>query len=153
MVSRYAFPLLFLLLLFAAVGCDADNEPEPQTAQLGETFVLSGGQEATVEPAGMRLVFSEVLQDSRCPTQVQCVESGQAVIRLTAQLGEEPPVELEFNTNPAPGMTRLTNTVSGYLVELQRLDPYPEDPEKPIELEEYQANLLVTAVGSAGPNE
>jgi hypothetical protein len=153
LVSRYAFPLLFLLLLLAAVGCDAGEEPEPQTVQLGEPFVLSGGQEATVESAGLRLVFSEVLQDSRCPTQVQCAESGQARIRLTAQLGEEPPVELEFNTNPAPGMTQLTNVVNGYQIELQRLDPYPEDPEKPIEFEEYQATLLVTSVQSAGPNE
>ncbi len=149
----YRNVLLLLFLLLALTGCGGEEEPGSQTVQLGEPFVLAGGQEANVDPPGLRIVFSEVLEDSRCPSQVDCVQAGEANIRLTVTLGELPPADLDFSTNPAPGMTQLINVFNGYQIELQSLDPYPENPATPIEFEDYQATLLVTNILSASADE
>lgn len=90
----------------------------------------------------LRLNFAEVLEDSRCPAAVACFWTGQARIRLIAQSGASAPTSVEFNTNPAPGLSNTSVRVGGYQVTLNSLDPYPQRPE-PIPFEDYRATLVV----------
>lgn len=87
--------------------------------------------------------FVNVLEDSRCPTEVECFWTGQAriVVEIAATGGD--PVSVEFNTNPAPGQTIATATVSDYTIELLSLEPYPETIEQSIPLGDYRALLYV----------
>ena len=84
-----------------------------------DEFVLAGGQDAVVDGAGLRLKFDRVLDDSRCPKRVSCVWTGAARIAVTVTPDGRQPATLEFNTNPAPGQTHLTETVGGFTVELR----------------------------------
>ena len=52
------------------------------TAEPGVSFALPVGQTATVKGTDTRLTFSEVREDSRCPTDVTCVWAGDAKIRV-----------------------------------------------------------------------
>src|SRR5262245_59037767 len=119
--------------------------PQPtslSTAELDEPFELAGGAETTVGSEGLLLHFESVLEDSRCPTQVECFWSGQARILITASQAGEETVKLEFNTNPAPDQTVDTLPAYNYSVQLLQLDPYPQTTNA-IPFPDYQAQLLV----------
>jgi hypothetical protein len=121
-------------------------EPEStdlDTFALDELFSLGGGQTAVLETGDLQLSFTEVPEDSRCPTEVNCFWSGRALVVMMAQQGGEA-VTLEFDTNPAPNETVDTLAAFEYTVHLEQLDPYPKNPENPIEFADYRAQLVVT---------
>jgi hypothetical protein len=136
-----AFTALFTLAL---VSCHVGGPARADVPEfnLNQPFALSGGQEALIPSENLRLRFTDVLEDSRCPTQVDCFWTGQARIAVAVQPEEGNPTKVEFNTNPAPGQTVKVVTVGQYSVELQSLDPYPQTPD-PIPFEDYRATLLV----------
>ena len=131
-------------LVLALAGCQSHAaQADPIEAGLDHEFVLHGGQEVTIRGADLRLRFTDVLEDSRCPTEVECFWTGQARIAVDAVHGQGVPTPVEFNTNPAPGQGKLTNEVGNYTVELKSLDPYPKTPDDSPALTDYRATLLV----------
>ena len=135
------------VVLLALPGCQSHAQADPVESALDQEFVLHGGQGATIRDADLRLRFTDVLEDSRCPTEVECFWTGQARIAVEAELGPSARTKLEFNTNPAPGQGRLTNDAGDYTVELRSLDPYPKIPDDPPALTDYSATLLVRKSG------
>jgi len=130
--------------VLALTGCQSRAaQADPIEAGLGQLFVLPGGQEVTIRGADLRLRFTGVLEDSRCPTEVECFWTGQARIAVDAEQRQGVPTSVEFNTNPAPGQSKLTNEVGDYTVELKSLDPYPKTPDDSPALTDYSAMLLV----------
>ena len=133
-----------LALATALVGCHTRQaDAAPAEYNLDEVFTLGGGQQASIRGENLSLRFTDVLEDSRCPTAVDCVWTGQARIAVEVQPQGSAPTATEFNTNAAPGQNLQTTTVGAYTIELQSLDPYPETTE-PIAFEDYLATLLVT---------
>ena len=131
-------------MVLALLGCQSQvAQADPIEAGVDQQFVLHGGQEVTIRGADLRLRFTDVLEDSRCPTEVECFWTGQARIAVEAESGQGAPTNLEFNTNPAPGQGKLTNDVGGYTVEFTSLDPYPKTPDDSPGLTDYSATLLV----------
>ena len=146
-MKKVAYLLLFFsLILFACQsnGRTTSAPPSPSSAPLGEPFTLRADQETTIDDSDLTLKFEAVLEDSRCPTNVECFWTGQARILITAQEGDQDPVALEFNTNPAPGQTVDTLTVNDYTIQLEEVVPYPEDPDTPIPFSDYQVTVIVT---------
>jgi hypothetical protein len=129
----------------ALVSCHVGGPARADTPEfaLNKPFVLAGGQEALIPSEKLRLRFVDVLEDSRCPTRVQCVWTGQARIAIAVQPDSTAPTTVEFNTNPAPGQTVNMATVGAYRIELRSLDPYPQTPEDPIAFEDYRATLVL----------
>jgi hypothetical protein len=140
----------FMVVVLAAVlaGCGFGRQAVADTPQftLGREFTLDGGQEAVLGEGAVRLRFTDVIEDSRCPTKVECFWTGQARISLSVQPAGSPPSTVVFNTNPAPGQNVQTAQVDGYSISLKSLDPYPQTPGDPISFEDYRATLLVAAV-------
>jgi hypothetical protein len=134
---------LAVLIAVALMSCHVDARADAAEVNLDQPFALGGGQEASVPSAKLRLRFTDVLEDSRCPTRVECVWTGQARIELEVHPDGTAPTTVEFNTNPAPGQTVKVATVGAYTIELQSLDPYPQTPEHPIAFEDYRTTLLV----------
>lgn len=74
-----------LVAALAAAGCAPTQPPSETTARVrtpnaGEPFRLALG--ATARRDGHTVRFVEVVEDSRCPTDVQCVTAGRAQVRL-----------------------------------------------------------------------
>ena len=134
-----------LAVVLAIAGCTSSRVADPHPAQftLDRPFILEGGQEGSLDGENLRLRFSEVLEDSRCPKAVECFWTGQARISVTVQPEGQEPTTVAFNTNPAPGQNVQLVTVDGYAVALQSLDPYPETPDESPDLEDYRATLSV----------
>ncbi len=132
-------------LALALVGCEMSPQADadPVEPSLGQEFVLGGGQEAVLRRNDLSVRFSELLEDSRCPTEVECFWTGQARIAVIVQPTGSPPTTAYFNTNPAPGENLQSVRAGDYSVELKKLEPYPRTPDDPISFSDYRATLLV----------
>jgi hypothetical protein len=126
------------------MGCQVDEQARADVPEvsLNGPFPLSGGQEVLIPGEKLRLRFTDVLEDSRCPTRVECFWTGQARIAIEVLPDGAGPTTVEFNTNPAPEQTVKAATVGAYSIELQSLDPYPQMPDDPIAFEDYRATLV-----------
>ena len=134
---------LFLLVL-CTVACRGVAFEPPTQVLLGDVFTIGQGKTAVIPNENLTITFDNVISDSRCPTQVNCAEEGQAEPVVMIRQGESEPVALEFNTNSSPDLNRQKLPFGDYEVVLQSLDPYPQDPDQPIELSEYRVTLMVT---------
>jgi len=140
-MKLWAWPLVVPIGL-ALMSCHGTAQADVPEFTLNQPFALAGGQDGLIPSEKLNLRFTEVLEDSRCPTQVECVWTGQARIAISVQPDGGGQTNVEFNTNPAPGQTVKAATVGPYSVELASLDPYPQTPDA-IEFEDYRATLLV----------
>jgi hypothetical protein len=134
-----------VLLGLALMSCHIDEPARADVPEfnLNEAFTLAGGQDGLIPSEKLRLRFAEVLEDSRCPTQVECFWTGQARIAIAVHPEGSGWTTVEFNTNPAPGQTVKLVDVGQYSIELQSLDPYPQTPDDPVAFEDYRATLMV----------
>jgi hypothetical protein len=139
----WTWPFVVLLGL-ALTSCQVDEPARADVPEfsLNEAFTLSGGQDGLIPSERLRIRFADVMEDSRCPTQVECFWTGQARIAVSVQPHGSGSTTVEFNTNPAPGQRVKVATAGQYSIELQSLDPYPQTPD-PISLEDYRATLVV----------
>lgn len=146
---RGVWLLALVLVGLVGVGCHGGQQARADTvdARLDRPFVLSGGQQAAITGEPLRLRFTEVPEDSRCPTEVECFWTGQARIVVVVDDGRAGEQTIEFNTNPAPGQNRQTVQAGSYEITLQALDPYPRTPDDVPPLSEYRATLLVRGTG------
>jgi hypothetical protein len=126
-----------LLCLLGATGCAEKNPVTPSTG-IGSPFTLTPGQSAVVTGTNIRLQFVRVSSDSRCPTDVQCVWAGDAVIVVRAT-----DASASANYDLHTGDPKLTAARhSDVLIELLQLQPYPASGRS-IEPSDYRATLQV----------
>ena len=132
------FPRLRAVLLAAAVGpltaagcatAPAPTEPDV-TADAGPTpdadepLRLTLGE--TARRGGHTVRFVEVVEDSRCPEGVQCIQAGRAQIRVEVD-GE--PVVLTVPHGRMSDPETPTVERGGIQVVVTGLDPYPGSAE------------------------
>lgn len=55
----------------------------PASVNLGQTFSLQGGQTARITAEDLTISFDRLVQDSRCPSDVQCIRAGDVTLGLT----------------------------------------------------------------------
>jgi hypothetical protein len=113
--------LAAVLLAACAPLAGAPVQPRAQSESLNEPFTLKRGASASVGGERVLVLFEQLLEDSRCPADVQCIQAGEAVVRVrTTQRGQEPD-EFDLSTNPRAN----TAEVGKYVLELTALDPVP----------------------------
>jgi hypothetical protein len=127
-----------LLLLVLPLVCCAQATPPAAEVTLRQEFKLRLGQTIRVKGEGLKVRFTSVVEDSRCPKGEQCIWQGNAKIRLEVTKGEDKPVTFELSTEPGPQEATHLN----YALKFVALDPYPGTGGQPAP-EEYQATLAV----------
>lgn len=144
-----ALRLLIVVLAMTLMGCQVSQKAaaDPVEFDLNEAIALAGGQEAVVRGEDLRLRFTQVLEDSRCPSQVECFWTGQARVAVLVEPSGRESTTIQFNTNPAPGQNVQTVQVAPYTIALQSLDPYPRTIDESIPLEDYRATLSIRRNG------
>jgi hypothetical protein len=127
--------------------------PAIQEVALGEPFLLPYSATATADGGSLWITFAQIVEDSRCPADVMCAWSGQAVVALQVAAGDETQtVELGgFTDNKGvlrPQRPELETTskveVAGYTLELLAVTPYPAKAGQPAAAEAYQVQLRVS---------
>ena len=99
-------------------------EPIATGPALGEPFDLKVGETVNVGDDGLTVEFVELMEDSRCPSDVTCVWAGRAVIRVIVSSADD---VLGFGTVE---FTLEAGTVGAdvgslYGLTLVELTPYP----------------------------
>lgn len=130
--------LVFVLLVLACNSSPTD--PSTSVPFRDATIVLQLGN-ATQLNSDLRVAFSQVVEDSRCPASVACVWQGNGAIRLdiTSGHGTE---SATLNTAGGTGFPREAS-VAGYTFTLVELDPQRKTPD-PIPAQQYRATIRVT---------
>ncbi|RMG80851.1 MAG: hypothetical protein D6714_13925 [Bacteroidetes bacterium] len=134
-------PGLFLLLLFSW-GCD--QKPTRQTTpvfQAGQPFDLKINEKASLRDGDLEVEFVRILEDSRCPEGVNCVQAGQVRVQITTTTaGNTQTAEMTLRGKEDAG----TSTRAGdYAIELAGVSPYPQGSTR-IDPKDYSVRLVVT---------
>jgi hypothetical protein len=118
--------------LLVVMACGPTLEPVEPVAthqvQAGDTVALGFGESAVVD-GELRLTFTAVEGDSRCPTDVTCVWAGDAHIELRATRSGTPAETIELHTGADPREAEL----AGYRIRLLRVEPAAQQSGPPAE--------------------
>jgi glucose/arabinose dehydrogenase len=107
--------LVPLLLIATLAACQSTGAPAPQAASLNQEIQLAPKQQAAYGPQGLTVEFVRVIEDSRCPSDVECVWAGEVKVEVatrinTAEAGEHATVGAFrvaiVNVHPVPVSTR-----------------------------------------------
>jgi hypothetical protein len=82
-----------------------------------------------------------VLEDSRCPSNVECAEAGQARILIRVIQTGQAPATYEMNTNPPLKLDVVT--YDDLQIRLLELNPYPEDIVQHIPPGVYEVTFVI----------
>ena len=108
-------------------------------AQKTETVTLKRGQQRSAANGEVILKFISVVEDSRCPTDVDCIWAGNAKIEvlITDKRGGSKKVIINTTTGPAGDQH------NGWAIYLTSLTPSPKTGKK-ISQRSYRATFNVT---------
>lgn len=136
--------LLTAMVLPAYAGGAVINKhckaPTNSVLSLGQNFELGYGEQATIESENLTITFTKILEDSRCPTGVQCIWAGNARIKLKLEQPSAGAAFIELNTSERYESRSAYLT---YTIELLQLMPYP-DASQPMEASAYCAVITVS---------
>jgi hypothetical protein len=137
-MKRISFVLIcFLFILPFLTACA--GAPGEVEARLGQEFSLPIGQEAGITGENLRISFEDVIEDSRCPLDVNCIWEGRASIQVQLTY---------FDTTYSvilnePGLTdHAEDSFRDYSLSFH-LEPYPGEAEN-ISREDYFLRLTVS---------
>lgn len=103
------------------------------------TVLVKLRQTTTIPAENLVIEFVRVVEDTRCPSDVQCFWSGEAIIEL--KISKDGADRGTIRLSTLPNETNRA-TAGGYTFKLEKLDPYPKlDSDK--SKFEYAATLLV----------
>jgi hypothetical protein len=125
---------LMFLTLIAILGIASVT-----VAQKPETLILKRGQQKSAAKGDVILRFLSVIEDSRCPTDVNCVWAGNAKIEVLITDKRGGTKKAVMNTTRGP----LGDQHNGYAIYLTSLTPTPKSG-KTIKKQSYVATFNVT---------
>ncbi len=127
-----------------------NNESQKQDYDLianqSEDFKLKFGETAYIKDLGIYISFIDLIEDSRCPSNVQCIWEGQAVVLLNIKTDDKNLNET-FNLTSRAGHPNLamknvkssSDDIFLYLIILKEVSPYPQ-----VSINEEKQNYVLT---------
>ena len=131
------FITLAILTTFAFSGV-IFAQTKTKNIKLNKEFSLAAAQKAYVKTDKLTIEFVSVLEDSRCPTDVDCIWAGSAKVQIKVSKGKMAAQVFELNTNLEP----KTITYQGYKIELVGLTPAPKS-DVDMKTIKYSASFIV----------
>ncbi|MEO8404751.1 MAG: hypothetical protein ABI480_09155 [Chitinophagaceae bacterium] len=126
------------IVLIAFISCEkSDNN----TSRYPYVF-LDQCVTPSFESDNIRLCMNEVLSDSRCPANANCIWQGAASAKFTFTKNGSPHPIVLSTLSLAPGFTKDT-TIDGYKIEFINLLPYPDFSHTPGS-DEIKAEVKIT---------
>jgi hypothetical protein len=145
--------LALAALLLAACGGGNSSAVSPSTQKQSEgsaitpdrPFTLRVGEHAALADGTLRVGFDSVTNDSRCPSNVQCVRAGEAIVMLTVRAGAiDSTVRLQTPSASAPtAIAPSTAIIGAYAVTFSSLEPVPVAGQERRQAD-YVAQLVVS---------
>jgi hypothetical protein len=115
----------------------SDTRPGPSVSVVGDTAFLELPMGRSADNGEITVTFDAVSEDSRCPSDVQCVWAGNGAIRLTLEGGDETEVVILNST-----LTPRQASFGPYTIGFRDLTPYPVSGEA-VDREDYTAHITI----------
>jgi len=125
--------LAALFMCLALAGCGAAPAREPPTVDLGAEVTLAPGEGVAVNNARLKVRFVGVIEDTRCPRDVNCIWAGEVRVQLEIYAISQSRAELLEGGSTVVGQNRVT---------LVRVEPQPVSTAK-IVAQDYRATLKI----------
>ena len=129
-----------VLVAFAALAVGCGSATGPTEVRLAEEFTLAPGESARIQGESLTLAFDSVTSDSRCPSNVNCVWEGDAVVAVTLTQPGRERATVELHTS---GRFARTAAFGDFEVALVALAPQPREGSS-ISQAAYRGTLQVT---------
>jgi len=131
---------ILLLVPFLLVCCTGNDSST--SSSLGVEFSLRPGQQTSINGEDLTIKFKSVSNDSRCPTDAQCIWAGNAEINVDLTKTGNPSSTIQLNT---AGSTDLPNEANylNYTIRITELQPYPK-VDSTIAQADYMAKFIVS---------
>ncbi len=136
--------LMILALVTVFSACKKKPQPGYSVVKTDQIFEMKMGQSVVVDGQDLKLTFSAVPEDSRCPEGANCIQEGQIRIVL-ATVGDNASREIEF-TRKATFKGTTTQTLGKFKIQLNEVSPYPKSGT-PVQPEQYKLKLAVRKIG------
>jgi hypothetical protein len=130
------YGILLVCFGFLLTGCT--DSPTGPTVPLDQAFVLAPGEAATIEEESINVLFDRVSGDSRCPSDVVCIQGGDAIVNIEVTGPGFDRTAYELHTGSTDPVRHGDLTIA-----LVALFPYPFGSGT-IPGEDYRATLRVT---------
>lgn len=126
----------FIALLGLTLGSCDKKERQTPTFEMDTPFQLTQGQTAECSCGEVSITLLKI-DDSRCPTTVDCFWAGMVTVDLDLK-GTS--LTLGLDTN---GQVAATGSYGNYSIRLLEVNPYPQVPGE-LEQKDYTVTLKVT---------
>ena len=123
--------MLFVIGVVIIAGCVSN------AIYLNQPFDLRLGQTAVIENENINIRFMTVAEDSRCPSDVQCIQEGRAVVVVNIVKDGENLGDFTLASNEPPIIFDL------YSIELVDVKPYPISTQR-LDTSAYVITLVVS---------
>lgn len=90
-------------------------------AQTNQKFTVQINRQKTLTKNKLTIKFLSLVEDSRCPTDAQCIQAGNAKIKIQVRKTGGAWKTFELNTDDNP----QTVSVAGYTIKLIDINPKP----------------------------
>jgi hypothetical protein len=107
-------------------------------AQSTDTIALKPGQHKTTARSHLKIKFLSVVEDSRCPTDVDCIWAGNAKIKIQVTGLRSGPKTFELNTTMGPNGGQC----DGWAINLESLTPAPKSGQT-VNPKNYRAKFTI----------
>lgn len=131
--------LFVCFFLFLAMAGWMEPSSKVKRASLGKEFTLKVGEQVLIKEAGLKISFSSVAEDSRCPKGVNCIWAGNGKIVIKVSKAGRKTADVQLNT----GIEPRQQSFQGYNIKIVGLNPYPEQNVN-INRGAYVATLVVS---------
>jgi len=135
--------LLFVSIIF--VSCERDSyiastgDIEKDLSKASDSLVVKLKYTEEIQLSNyLTLKFDDLLEESRCPIDANCIWAGNAKIKMYIKNGN---IGKNFELNTGAGVTH--NVYDKYDFRLQELTPYPASTI-PLNKYSYEATIVIT---------
>ena len=132
------FAVIFLSLL-SLIWQGQTTEPVKEVL-LEEEFTIKVGQPVQVKEANLKITFTSVQEDSRCPVDVACVWAGNAKLTIEVKRSKKKFLSASLNTTLNPREIAY----KGYTIKLIQVRP-ERRTNVAVDPDDYEATLVVSS--------
>lgn len=113
------------------------------TGALDQPITLKWFQTVNYPQADMTIQFNGVLEDTRCPSRVNCAQAGRALVSLKLERDGKLGF-VQLSTSPPDG--RRVGYFQGYAIELLAVEPYPATVGQQIPDRDYSVTIVARKI-------